>query len=122
MPLFLTTDKDAGPGQEMAAATYRLSSLFVYGKLLSRFLQFDGDLHGGLIDAHVFPISLETRRNHLNAHFAIGNTGRLGFTVVMGLKLQPLLPLLSMVVNEMENNFGILDRLAIRVSDDCQVH
>src|SRR4029077_4525760 len=110
-------------GREMADAVPNLQSLsFINGKLLRRFLQLDGDLDIWLVYGNVFSMSLEAGRNHLDTHLAVRNASRFGFTVIMGLKFQPILPLLAVVVNKVEHHLSVFDRLAIRVPYDCHVH
>ena len=67
-------------------------------------------------------VEVSTDGGHLDAHLAVRNAGRFSFTVVMRLQFQPFLPLLAMVVNEVEHHLSIFDRLAIRVPYDGHIH
>ena len=103
------------------AACVAVNQSFVNGKLLSRFLQFDGDFMSRLIDAEVFAECPEARRNHLNADFAVRNARRFRFAIVVRLQFQPFLLLLAMVIDEVNHHFSIFHRLAAGISEDGHV-
>ena len=98
-------------------ACVAVNGSFVNGKLLSRFLQFDGDFMSRLIDAEVFSECPEPRRNHLNADFAVRNARRFCFAIIMGLQFQPILHLLAMVIDKVNHHFSIFYRLAAGISE-----
>src|SRR3954462_11772426 len=76
------------PRTEACSSRYRS---FVNGKLLGRLLQFDGDFMIRLIDAEIFSVRPESRRNHLNANFAVRNARGFRFAIVMGLQFKAFL-------------------------------
>src|SRR5437016_1529078 len=98
----VATAKECGAERETGCR--RAAQLLVNGKLFCWLLHFDGDLQVGLINAEILPICLESRRNHLHAHFAIRNARCFRLAVFMGLQLHTFLFLLAVVVEEMENN------------------
>ncbi len=94
---------------------------FVNGKLLGRFLQFDGEFMIRLIDTVVFSVRPESGRNHLNANFTVRDTRGFRLAVLMGLQLQPFLLLLAMLVDEMNHHLSIFNWFAAGISDDRHV-
>ena len=104
------------------AACVSVNGSFVNGKLLGRFLQFDGDFMSRLIDAEVFAVCPESRRNHLNANFAVRNARGFRFAIVVGLHLHPFLFGLAMVIDQVDHHFSVLYRLAARIPDDRHVY
>jgi hypothetical protein len=103
------------------AACVAVDQSFVNGKLLSRFLQFDGDLMSRLVDAEVFSVCPESRRNHLNADFAVRNACGFRFAIVVRLQFQPFLLLLAMVINEVNHYLSVFYWLAAGISDDGHI-
>src|SRR5437868_13333365 len=89
----VATAKECGAERETGCG--RAAQLLVNGKLFCWLLHFDGDLQVGLINAEILAICLESRLNHLYAHFPIRKGCFIRFAVFMGLQPHTCLLLLT---------------------------
>src|SRR5215475_2070054 len=95
--------------------------LLVDGVLLGWFFQLNRDFQGWLIHHVVGSEGAVPACNHLYAHLAVGNAAGAGLAIVVGLQLQALLLLPAVLVHRMQNNFGVLDGLAVRVFEHGEI-
>jgi hypothetical protein len=87
---------------------------FVNGKLVLRFLQFDGNVHFGLAHVIVFAKRPVTAGNHLDPDLTKRDSGCIGLPVLMGLQFQTFLPDSALFVQKVDYNFRILHRFTSR--------
>src|SRR5512146_2067781 len=107
-----------GAGDRFRNFSVIYRGLLINGKLLLGLLHFDGDIQIGLIDRVVLPVSAEAAGDHLDAHHPVGNAAGFSLAIFMGLQFQTLLLFLAGFVQQMQDDFGIVDRLAIRFPDN----
>jgi len=86
-------------------------------KLSAGLLQLDGYFHVGLAHLIVVAPSTKTVRDHLDSDLPVRNTVRGSLAILMSLELETVLLGVSLFVQQMEDNFSVLHRLAVGIPD-----
>jgi hypothetical protein len=60
-------------------------------------------------------------RDHLDPDLPIRNTIRGGFSVLMGFEFKAVLPFIPFFIQQMEDNFSVLYRLAVGISHNGKI-
>ena len=102
-------------GSDGNAMGYGQKALFVDGVLISGLFQLDGERELRLANGVILPKGLEARADHLYPQLSIRDAVDLGLAVVMGLEFKAFRLLLALLVHGMKDDFGVSDRLAVRV-------
>src|SRR5579859_3524889 len=83
--------------------------------------QLDGDIHLGLVNVEIFPVSLKSLRQHLHSQHAIGDAVEIRLSIRVGLQLQAAALLLALQIDWMHDHGSISHRLSVVILDHQEV-